>query len=65
MMAAFPTYPDLAVPGASTLMMFPETEKLTATNWYRWKGMMISILRMKGLLGYVEGTVLMPTERQQ
>jgi hypothetical protein len=65
MMAAFPTYPDLAVPGALTLMMLPEAEKLTAVNWYRWKGTMISILRMKGLLGYVEGTVPIPIERRQ
>jgi hypothetical protein len=65
MMAAFPTYPDLAVPGVLTLTMLPEVEKLIAMNWYRWKGTMILILRMKGLLGYVKGTVSMPTERRQ
>ena len=45
---------------STTLTMLPESEKLTSANWHQWRGTMVSILRMKGLLGYVDGTIPIP-----
>src|ERR1700723_77412 len=48
---------DNASASSTTLIMLPELEKLTSANWHQWRGTMVSILRMKGLLGYVDGTI--------
>jgi hypothetical protein len=44
-----------------SLTRLSDDERLQMTNWIEWKRSMIPILRMKGLWGYVDGSVKPPS----
>ena len=48
--------------GAMSLTLLPDSEKLETKNWIKWKRTMTSILCMKGLMVYAEGTVRPPSK---
>ncbi|TFY53217.1 hypothetical protein EVJ58_g9569 [Rhodofomes roseus] len=41
--------------------LFPESQQLNRTNWMEWKTRISTILRLKGLLGYLDGTTPIPS----
>ena len=43
-----------------SLTLLPDSEKLQTANWNEWKRALTAILRMKGLMGFVDGSVGTP-----
>ena len=43
-----------------SLTFLPDADKLQTSNWNQWKQTMISILHMKGLMGYADGNIRPP-----
>lgn len=48
--------------GSMSLTILPDSDKLQTTNWNEWKRTMSSILRMKGLMGYADGSIKPPSK---
>jgi hypothetical protein len=46
--------------GRTSVTLLPDSNKLQMTNWNEWKRSMTRILRMKGLMGYADGSVKRP-----
>jgi len=46
--------------GPTLLTLLTDSDKLQTTNWNEWKRTISSILHIKGLMGYADGTVRPP-----
>ena len=48
--------------GQMSLTLLPDSEKLQTANWNEWKQTIALILRMKGLMGYADGSIRPPSK---
>jgi hypothetical protein len=44
---------------------FPEASKFNRSNWVAWKGLVTIAINLRGAYGYLDGTILEPTQAPQ